>query len=264
MHYLYTMKHKTITFSLIILCVLSSCSAPDIQLADKASVQISNDLSSKRISCFLEDAYGYIWIGTERGLNRFNGYEYKQYLYNKADTTSLCANIITTLMKDSRGRIWVGTMDGVCRYEGKNHFRRYTIGEEDATVSQVLETSDGTILVNMVRRLYIYNPDEEELEVLIDGFTPQNHFRNRSFLDAADRLWSITPDRVTCYNLHTRQKIKEMPLSIEVEYSEMLPGGNIWVFGRRGKALVNTETMTLESLPAAAESLPTASDLETL
>lgn len=264
MHYLYTMKHKTITFSLIILCVLSSCSAPDIQLADKASVQISEDLSSQRISCFLEDAYGYIWIGTERGLNRFNGYEYKQYLHNKADTTSVCANIITTLMKDSRGRIWVGTMDGVCRYEGKDHFRRFTIGEEDATVSQILETSDGTILVNMVRRLYIYNPDEEELEVLIDGFTPQNHFRNRSFLDAADRLWSITPDRVTCYNLHTRQKIKEMPLSIEVEYSEMLPGGNIWVFGRRGKALVNTETMTLESLPAAAESLPTASDLETL
>ena len=258
------MEHKTITFSLIILCVLRACSAPDIHLADKASVQISEELSSQRITCFLEDAYGYIWIGTERGLNRFNGYEYKQYLHNKADSTSLCANIITTLMKDSRGRIWVGTMDGVCRYEGKDHFRRFAIDEEDATVSQVLETSDGTILVNMVRRLYVYKPDKEELEVLIDDFTPENHFRNRSFLDAADRLWSITPDRVSCYNIHTCQKIEEMPLSIDVEYSERVPGGNIWVFGRKGKALVNTETMSLEAFPTAAESLPTASDLENL
>ena len=258
------MKHKTITFSLIIFFVLSACSAPDTHLADKASVQISEELSSQRITCFLEDAYGYIWIGTERGLNRFNGYEYNQYLHNKADTTSLCANIITTLMKDSRGRIWVGTMDGVCRYEGKDYFRRFAIDEEDATVSQVLETSDGTILVNMVRRLYVYKPDKEELEVLIDVFTPENHFRNRSFLDAADRLWSITPDRVSCYNIHTCQKIKEMPLSIDVEYSERVPGGNIWVFGRKGKALVNTETMSLEAFPAAAESLPTASDLENL
>lgn len=258
------MKHKTITLSLIILCVISACSAPDVHLADKASVQISEDLSSQRISCFLEDAYGYIWIGTERGLNRFNGYEYKQYLHNKADTTSLCANIITTLMKDSQGRIWVGTMDGVCRYEGEDHFRRYTIGEEDATVSQVLETSDGSILVNMVRRLYFFNPAREALEVLIDGFTPVNHFRNRSFLDAADRLWSVTPDRVSCYNIHTGQKIKEMPLPLDAEFSEMLPSGNIWIFGRKGKALINTDTMSLETLPAAAEALPAASDIENL
>ena len=257
------MNSKTIANIIFAVC-LGACSPPEVYYADKNSVLIADEPSSMRISCFLEDAYGYIWIGTERGLNRFNGYEYKQYLHNKADSTSLCANIITTLMKDSRGRIWVGTMDGICRYDGNGRFRRFAIDEEDATVSQVLETSDGTILVNMVRRLYVYKPDKEELEVLIDDFTPENHFRNRSFLDAADRLWSITPDSVSCYNIHTCQKIEEMPLSIDVEYSERVPGGNIWVFGRKGKALVNTETMSLEAFPAAAESLPTASDLENL
>ena len=262
--YIYPMKNYPIPLSTLILCLFCACSAPEIRFADKGSVQISEELSSQRISCFLEDAHGYVWMGTERGLNRFNGYEYKQYLYNKADTASLCASIVTTLFEDSRGRIWVGTMDGICRYEGDNRFRRYAIHDEEATVSQILEASDGTILVNMVRRLYAYNPDREQVEVLIDGLTPANQFRNRSFLDAADRLWSITPDQVSCYNIHTCQKVKDMPLSIDVEYSEMLPDGSIWLFGRKGKALVDTETMALEAFPAAAESLPTASDLEIL
>ena len=202
------MKHKTITFS-IIFCLLSACSAPEIRFADKDSVQVSDEPSSRRITSFLEDTHGYIWIGTERGLNRFNGYEYRQYLHNRKDSTSLCSDIVTTLVKDSQGRIWVGTMDGVCRYEGEDHFRNYTIRESETTVSQILETSDGAILVNMVRRLYAYNPSNDEMEVLIDDYTPEGSFRNRSFLDAADRLWSVTPDKVSCYNIRTRQLIKE-------------------------------------------------------
>lgn len=260
--YIYPMKNLPIPLPAFILGLFCACSAPEVRYVDKDSVQISNELSSQRVSCFQEDHEGYMWIGTERGLNRFNGYEYRQFLHNRADSTSLCSDVVTTLFQDSQGRIWVGTMDGICRYAGEDHFLRYNIDETDATVSQILETSDGDILINMVRRLYAYNPSRDEMELLFDGYTPPHHFRNRSFLDAADRLWSVTPDEVSCYNIKTRQTIKELPLDIDAEYSEMMPGGNIWVFGRKGKALVNTETMVLEAFPAAAESLPTASDLE--
>lgn len=261
-HYLYPMKHETIILPLIIISLLCACSAPEIRFVDKESVQVADEPSSRRITSFLEDPNGYIWIGTERGLNRFNGYEYRQYLHNRKDSTSLCSDIVTTLVKDSQGRIWVGTMDGVCRYEGEDHFRNYTIRENESTVSQILETSDGSILINMVRRLYAYDPSKDEMEVLIDGFTPEGSFRNRSFLDAADRLWSVTPDKVSCYNIRTRQLIKELPLEIDAEYSERTPDGSIWVFGRNGKVSVNTETMTLEEFPEAAAGIMTASDME--
>jgi len=256
------MKHKTITIPLIIISLLCACSAPEIRFADKDSVQVSDEPSSRRITCFLEDSYGYMWMGSERGLNRFNGYEYRQFLHNRKDSTSLCSDLVTTLFKDSQDRLWIGTMDGICRYEGQDHFRNYTIRENETTVSQILETSDGSILVNMVRRLYAYDPSRDEMDVLIDDFTPEGSFRNRSFLDAADRLWSVTPNKVSCYNIRTRQLIKELPLEIDAEYSERTPDGSIWVFGRRGKVSVDTETMNLEAFPEAAADLTTASDME--
>lgn len=255
------MKSKTIYLFIIFSLLFCACSEPQIHFVDKDSEQVSDELSSQRISCFLEDAHGYIWLGTERGLNRFNGYEYRQFLHNKADSASLCSDIVTTLFLDSQGRIWVGTMDGVCRYEGEGNFRRYDIKEDDSTVSQILETSDGTVLVNMIRRLYRYDPSSDRMEILIDDFTRANVFRNRSFLDAADRLWSVTPEKVSCYNIKTLQLIKEIPLPIDMDYSEMLPDGNIWVFGRKDKALVNTETMTVEAFPAEALGIQTSSNL---
>lgn len=256
------MKHTVIAFS-IIFFLLCSCSAPEIRFADKDNVQLDDEPSSRRITYFIEDAQGYIWIGTERGLNRFNGYEYRQYLHNRKDSTSLCSDMVTSLMRDSRDRIWIGTMNGVCRYVGEDCFRNYPICDSESTVSQILEASDGSILVNMVRRLYIYNSSNDKLDVLIDNFTPEDTFRNRCFLDAADRLWSITPDKVSCYNLRTRQLIKTLDLDIDAEYSELTSKGNIWVFGRKGKVSVNTETMALEEFPKAASAILMANDIET-
>ncbi len=255
------MKNPAKYFHIAILCLLSACSAPEVSYVDKDSVQVSDEPSSHRISCFIEDSEGYVWIGSERGLNRYNGYEYRQYLHNRADSTSLCSDIITTLMTDSKGRLWVGTMDGICRYEGEDHFRNYPCDEDQFTVSQIIETSDGTVLVNMVSRLYVYDPVADGLEVMFQEFTPSNLFRNRCFLDAADRLWSVTPDRVSCYNIKTRQLIKEISIPVDGEYSGMLPDGRIWVFGRKGKAVVDTETMTLEDFPEEAAGLLTSNDI---
>ena len=55
---------------------------------------------------------GFIWIGTQDGLNRYDGYEFKVYKHDPDDENSLSENIITALHQDRDGMLWIGTQKG--------------------------------------------------------------------------------------------------------------------------------------------------------
>lgn len=74
-------------------------------------------LSNTRISSIIQDERGYIWIGTEDGLNRFDGFSFTVYKHNEDDTTSLASNHIMTLFIDSHQRFWIGTIKGLQYYD---------------------------------------------------------------------------------------------------------------------------------------------------
>lgn len=83
-------------------------------------------LSSGLITCICQDLYGYIWIGTEHGLNKFDGYRYTAYHHNKQDSTSLSDNEVVSLFVDKGGRLWVGGSKGLARYDYEHDsFERY-------------------------------------------------------------------------------------------------------------------------------------------
>ena len=77
----------------------------------------SERFSSALINDMCQDKYGYMWIATDYGLNRYDGYNFKTYFHNSNDSTSLSSNIVTSLFQDSKGRFWVGTRTGLCRYD---------------------------------------------------------------------------------------------------------------------------------------------------
>lgn len=74
-------------------------------------------LSSTKITCILQDDRDFLWIGTEDGLNKFNGYDFAVYKKEPQDSLSLISNHITALCQDSRKRIWVGTIAGLEYYD---------------------------------------------------------------------------------------------------------------------------------------------------
>ena len=76
----------------------------------------SDLFSSSLISCMSQDSQGSIWIATDYGLNRFDGYHFQTFLHTAADTTSLCDNTAVSLLCDSRARLWVGTRQGLDRF----------------------------------------------------------------------------------------------------------------------------------------------------
>ena len=84
--------------------------------ADSGELFTSGKLSSSLINCITQDKYGYIWIGTEYGLSRFDGYHFTNYLHDDKDTTSITDNIISDFLVDKNGNLWIGCAKGLMRY----------------------------------------------------------------------------------------------------------------------------------------------------
>ena len=76
-------------------------------------ISIENGLSQSTIHSIIQDKFGFIWIGTEDGLNRFDGYNFVVYRNDREDSTSIASNQIRAIIQDSNGNIWVGTENGL-------------------------------------------------------------------------------------------------------------------------------------------------------
>lgn len=134
--------------SLIIIILLLTTQAI-MAFVGNGQLYTSNRLSSSSVNCARQDAYGYIWICTDYGLNRFDGYRFTSYFHNTADTTSLITNETTAVFCDSRRRLWIGCDKGLMQYDyAKNCFIRYhfPIGRTPR-IKNIIELHDGTIVV---------------------------------------------------------------------------------------------------------------------
>ncbi len=101
-------------FILLIFIIANTC-IYSIELNFKY-YQVEDGLSSNTVYDIIQDAEGYIWVGTEDGLNRFDGYDFRYYRNIPRDTTSIVSNYVYKLLEHSDGNIWVGTERGVCIY----------------------------------------------------------------------------------------------------------------------------------------------------
>ena len=109
----------------------------------------SEKLSSNLITCICQDKTGYIWIGTEYGLNRYDGYRFTNYLHDASDVSSLLSNNITSLFVDNKGNLWVGTGIGLVRYdEATGRFERIVLPSTGAPrINDIVQEDDRHLLI---------------------------------------------------------------------------------------------------------------------
>jgi diguanylate cyclase (GGDEF)-like protein len=83
-------------------------------------------VSQGAILAIAQDAQGFMWFGTEDGLDRFDGYELRHFIHQRGDAGSLPSNWIGALLRDDSGRLWIGTDGGglVWRDEAGGQFQR--------------------------------------------------------------------------------------------------------------------------------------------
>ncbi len=70
-------------------------------------------LSQNTVGCIQADRFGFLWVGTQNGLNRFNGYQFNILKHDPEDSTTLSSSYIKCIAEDSLGYLWVGTRNGL-------------------------------------------------------------------------------------------------------------------------------------------------------
>ncbi len=116
---------------------------------------IDNGLSQSAVFSILQDKQGFMWFGSKDGLNRYDGYEFKVFLHNAFDSSSISANYITSLFEDRQGWLWIGTKDGGLNkyYPETETFQRIPLvsaNPQDSLVRQInaiIEDFDGNIWI---------------------------------------------------------------------------------------------------------------------
>ncbi len=97
----------------------------------------ANDLPSNSIYAVTEDSLGFLWVGTQNGLARYDGYDFKTYYPRPGDTTSLAGRQVITVHIDAKGQLWAGggwsDIGGVSRFDyATEKFSRYRHNPDDS------------------------------------------------------------------------------------------------------------------------------------
>ena len=139
------MKHFLLLGLLCLMQMLATFS-----YANSGRLYTSNDMSSCLIRCIIQDKYGFIWGGTNYGLNRFDGYNFSTYLCNPADTTTIQDNGIVKLYPYSKEFLFVATNRGLYKYSYlTNSFQHIVLEKHDEKIriSSLIEDRKHNLLI---------------------------------------------------------------------------------------------------------------------
>lgn len=78
-------------------------------------------MSGNQINCLYRDHRGFLWIGTQNGLNEYDGRHITIYRHNRFDSTSLVNSNILSITEDDSGYLWLGTINGISKFNPYNH-----------------------------------------------------------------------------------------------------------------------------------------------
>ena len=238
---------------LYILCTATSCRKMESIQQSEITISnplVTNNISNQQVNAFAEDAQGHIWIGTFRGLNKYNVHEFHQYFCTD-DSLDLPDNQIKDMLCDSKGRLWISTVNGVCRYTDKDNFKHIPSDMTNKNGIQLLEGTDGRIFLNYTSHLSVYNPTTEEMNCVIPQLDPQGTMIVKCFIDAEAQLWVVTPRTLRCYDYYSMQLKDSVAINKNSRYFYLHKDGKIWLTGSRTLLLFDTHTHQFTDLPPA-------------
>ncbi len=223
----------------------------------------ADGLSSSVVTCIMKDSRGFMWFGTQKGLNRYDGITFKTY--QNSDTTwgSVSGDFILSMAEDSAGNIWVGTeANGLNRYNRKtDNFTRFFNNPDNNTslshntIRALLLTHNGTLLVGTDQGLNQYNPENESFHRLTIQ-TPRGDLSATSvyslFEDRDGTIWIGTDQGLIHYSpgkgenqyfVHDPANLKSLSNNT-INQVTRLSDGSLTVATNEGINILNEESKT--------------------
>jgi len=127
---------------------------------------IEQGLSQNTVNAMIQDSEGYLWIGTDDGLNRYNAYDVTIFRHQREDSLSIIDNQIQSIYEDTNHNIWIGTIAGVSIFDRKTQTFKSFYKKEgtkntlvDNDVNAITEDKEGFIWLGTKNGLskYDYN-----------------------------------------------------------------------------------------------------------
>ena len=160
--------------------------------------RIHEGMTGNQVTDILQDIHGFIWVGTDSGLNRYNGIGFDTYTRESGNDNSLSDNYVGNLYQDSNNTLWIGTRSAVNRYRIEtDDFKRYKLaavsGSESSphvTAQTIIEDEQGTLWVSGgPAGLYYY---EEENDRFVPVENLKTNILNEIIPGDDHTLWLTT------------------------------------------------------------------------
>lgn len=171
----------------------------------------SSHMSSAMATVITQDGEGYIWIGTDYGLNRFDGISFREYLHEESQPGSIKSNTVRSLFCDRESRLWIGFINGMqCYDQNRDEFLEVSFDTTPYTpnISSIIQLSSGE-LWTIASLLGPYSIDTENMtaSALVDliRLCGTNNITS-IYEDNERRLWVSTYNKgVVCIDpSHTK------------------------------------------------------------
>ena len=190
---------KQLTFILVLFIFIIPCTLLAANFSFR-HYRAEDGLTFNTIRCIIQDRRGFIWLGTEDGLNRFDGYAFKGFHSDKNKINSLGSNYISSLLEDSKGNIWIGTDEGVFIFNPTtdkfSHFQNKVRGVSiSSTVNNIVEDKSGNLwFATYGQGIFRYNLSTGVLEqyrwINNSKSSPNYDFINYIYVDRNNQVWA--------------------------------------------------------------------------
>ena len=204
-------------------------------------------LSQGFVHSLLKDQDGFLWIGTQDGLNRYDGYTFRHYFYDPADSTTLSNNYIWCLLEDRQGAIWVGTFGGgLCRYDRytdrfETYFPKPELGQGNAknSIRSLAESSAG-IWVGTDDGLFLFDPQKKTFRAITPEVESADALRVFSIQEIGDEQFLVGSVGKVYHLSEPDGKLKDLrlPYAIDGGFHDFLPWGDSEFWAATGKGLL--------------------------
>lgn len=244
--------------SIIAVCLvaLCACSHPsENRLPETAPIK-SDNISNQFVYDIAEDSTGQIWIGTFRGLNRYNSREFYQY-FEGEDSLSLPNNQVRDILVARDGRVYVATVAGVSLHTDRDNFRNLPLGDKYMVLG-LAEMADSTVIALTMNGLLAYHPGSDTTERLADNACPGSIYNMRLHVTDRDELWVVGENSLRRYDMASRQPADSVSTGFFVSNSSLVNGGELWLGGYMLRRF-DTHKRRFVSLPEAIASHPVLS-----
>jgi len=193
------MLYSLAALILVLVPVISPAQVVSPEVAYFDHLGRRDGLSNASISAIVQDRYGFLWFGTQAGLNRYDGRSVEVFEHVPFEENSLPHNLVQTVYEDPQDPVlWVGTYDGLSRFDMRTEqFTNYGAQQgasslSNAVVTSVIRDRDGVVWVGTLDGLNRLNPETGQIARVGLSSEPGElpHQTVRSLhVDANNRLW---------------------------------------------------------------------------